>query len=144
MQMKWRRRKRILPIRLFSLIFSLLVPSLVTCLLLSPTENGNSEAGSSGHLGAMARGFDINWLPAAEDVNDGAAVSSPNGTVSSGNEVEVERESSRASDKENGLTRKKLRLSKEQSAFLEETFKEHNILNPVSRNPERESGGTRW
>nr|DAD41315.1 TPA_asm: hypothetical protein HUJ06_015638 [Nelumbo nucifera] len=53
--------------------------------------------------------------------------------------VEAERVSSRASDEEeNGLTRKKLRLSKERSAFLEESFKEHNTLNPVSRNPERE------
>lgn len=36
-------------------------------------------------------------------------------------------------DDENGLnsSRKKLRLSKEQSAYLEESFKEHNTLNPV-------------
>jgi homeobox-leucine zipper protein len=47
--------------------------------------------------------------------------------------IDAERASSRASDDdENGLTRKKLRLSKEQSAFLEESFKEHNTLNPVS------------
>lgn len=32
----------------------------------------------------------------------------------------------------NGMGRKKLRLSKDQSAFLEESFKEHNTLNPVS------------
>ncbi|XP_065854997.1 homeobox-leucine zipper protein HAT14 isoform X2 [Euphorbia lathyris] len=36
-------------------------------------------------------------------------------------------------DDENGLTRKKLRLSKEQSAFLEESFKEHNTLNPKQK-----------
>lgn len=51
------------------------------------------------------------------------------------NEVEIERGgSSRGSDDEdsNGLTRKKLRLTKDQSAFLEESFKEHNTLNPVS------------
>ena len=49
--------------------------------------------------------------------------------------IESERASSRASDEdENGSTRKKLRLSKEQSAFLEESFKEHNTLNPVSIN----------
>nr|DAD30033.1 TPA_asm: hypothetical protein HUJ06_031501 [Nelumbo nucifera] len=121
-----------------------------------PTENGNCEAGSSGHLGASARGFDVNRLPAAEDADDGAAVSSPNSAVSSfqmdfsiyrgagggskkdaesaGNEVEAERASSRASDEEeNGMTRKKLRLSKEQSAFLEESFKEHNTLNPKQK-----------
>ena len=49
-----------------------------------------------------------------------------------------QRTSSRASDDDDnnngsgGNTRKKLRLSKEQSAFLEESFKEHNTLNPVS------------
>ena len=42
--------------------------------------------------------------------------------------------SSRASDEDDnvGSTRKKLRLTKEQSAFLEESFKEHSTLNPVS------------
>ncbi|XP_010257490.1 PREDICTED: homeobox-leucine zipper protein HOX11 isoform X2 [Nelumbo nucifera] len=131
-------------------------PSSSQLIFPWPTENGNSEAGSSGHLGATARGFDVNRLPAAEDADDGAAVSSPNSTVSSfqmdfsiyrggsggnkrdaetsGNEVEAERASSRASDEEeNGLTRKKLRLSKEQSAFLEESFKEHNTLNPKQK-----------
>ncbi|KAL4558146.1 hypothetical protein LXL04_036343 [Taraxacum kok-saghyz] len=34
---------------------------------------------------------------------------------------------------ENGLGRKKLRLTKEQSAFLEESFKEHNTLNPKQK-----------
>lgn len=54
--------------------------------------------------------------------------------LDSANDFETERASSRASDDdENGLTRKKLRLSKEQSAFLEESFKEHNTLNPVSQ-----------
>ncbi|RLN04260.1 homeobox-leucine zipper protein HOX27-like [Panicum miliaceum] len=43
-----------------------------------------------------------------------------------------ERSSSRASDEDEGASaaRKKLRLSKEQSAFLEESFKEHSTLNP--------------
>ncbi|XP_042484244.1 homeobox-leucine zipper protein HOX11-like isoform X2 [Macadamia integrifolia] len=128
-----------------------------------PTENGNSEAGSSGHLGVPpARGFDVNRLPSAEEADDGAQVSSPNSTVSSFqmdfsmfrggsssskrdntelnalasmNDADTpERTSSRASDEEeNGLTRKKLRLSKEQSAFLEESFKEHNTLNPKQK-----------
>ncbi|MED6160486.1 hypothetical protein PIB30_051881 [Stylosanthes scabra] len=52
------------------------------------------------------------------------------------------RDSSRASDEDencggdgdgDGCTRKKLRLSKEQSAFLEESFKEHNTLNPKQK-----------
>jgi homeobox-leucine zipper protein len=36
-------------------------------------------------------------------------------------------------DDDGGSARKKLRLSKEQAAFLEESFKEHSTLNPVSR-----------
>ncbi|KAA8516978.1 hypothetical protein F0562_017204 [Nyssa sinensis] len=114
-----------------------------------------SEPGSSDGPG---RGLDVNRVPAAaavEEAEDGAALSSPNSTVSSFqmdfpsyrigrskrdleaslNEVETERAaSSRASDEEeNGLTRKKLRLSKDQSAFLEESFKEHNTLNPKQK-----------
>ncbi|CAA2954585.1 homeobox-leucine zipper HAT14-like [Olea europaea subsp. europaea] len=85
----------------------------------------------------------------AVEVEDGAALSSPNSTVSSfqmdfsiytrgkrdANEVEADRgASSKASDEEeNGMARKKLRLSKEQSAFLEESFKEHNTLNPKQK-----------
>lgn len=43
--------------------------------------------------------------------------------------------SSRASDEDEGAgTRKKLRLSKEQSALLEESFKEHSTLNPKQKN----------
>uniref|UniRef100_A0A0E0LVQ0 Homeobox domain-containing protein n=1 Tax=Oryza punctata TaxID=4537 RepID=A0A0E0LVQ0_ORYPU len=45
-----------------------------------------------------------------------------------------ERSSSRASDDDEGASaRKKLRLSKEQSAFLEESFKEHSTLNPKQK-----------
>ncbi|GLJ27382.1 hypothetical protein SUGI_0537440 [Cryptomeria japonica] len=36
-------------------------------------------------------------------------------------------------DEEGGGTRKKLRLSKQQSAILEETFKEHSTLNPKQK-----------
>lgn len=47
-------------------------------------------------------------------------------------EAEMERLSSRASDEEeDGSARKKLRLTKEQSALLEDRFKEHSTLNPV-------------
>ncbi|XP_034705385.1 homeobox-leucine zipper protein HOX11-like [Vitis riparia] len=127
-----------------------------------PSDNGSSEAGSSGNVGLPARGLDVNRLPstavtaaAGEEVEDGAAAeveSSPNSAASSfqmdfciyrgGNGGtkrdfeggEAERASSRASDEDdNGLTRKKLRLSKEQSAFLEESFKEHNTLNPKQK-----------
>ncbi|XP_057983274.1 homeobox-leucine zipper protein HOX11 [Malania oleifera] len=123
-----------------------------------PDHNLAPEAGSSD---GPARGVDVNRPPAAGDEADdgGTALSSPNSTVSSFqmdfssiyrsgsgrrskrdleaagiNEIDAERASSRASDDdENGLTRKKLRLSKEQSAFLEESFKEHHTLNPKQK-----------
>lgn len=48
-------------------------------------------------------------------------------------EVEEERVSSRVSDEDEDATnaRKKLRLTKEQSLLLEESFKLHSTLNPV-------------
>ncbi|XP_022758385.1 homeobox-leucine zipper protein HAT4-like [Durio zibethinus] len=89
------------------------------------------------------RGIDVNRLPSTVDCEEEAGVSSPNSTISSvsgkrserdgdGDEIEIERASSRGiSDEEDGDTsRKKLRLSKDQSAILEESFKEHNTLNP--------------
>ncbi|KAG6472032.1 hypothetical protein ZIOFF_069487 [Zingiber officinale] len=103
----------------------------------------------AGTVEASMRGFDVNRAPSVEEADGGAAASSsPNSTVSSfqmefsaarcggggGGEPPAERASSRVSDEEeNGLGRKKLRLSKEQSAFLEESFKEHNTLNPKQK-----------
>lgn len=43
--------------------------------------------------------------------------------------------SGNSEEEEDGSPRKKLRLSKEQSAYLEESFKEHNTLNPVNLQP---------
>ncbi|GMH28371.1 hypothetical protein Nepgr_030214 [Nepenthes gracilis] len=54
--------------------------------------------------------------------------------ASDGRETETEKTTSRGSDDEgNGSARKRLRLSKEQSAFLEESFKEHHTLNPKQK-----------
>lgn len=102
------------------------------------------------------RELDVNRFPVAstavEDGDDGTSLSSPNSAVSpfqmdfsmrNNNNAEYggrnnkrdneNGEGERVSDDdENGCTRKKLRLSKEQSAFLEESFKEHTTLNPVS------------
>ncbi|XP_027352229.1 homeobox-leucine zipper protein HAT3-like [Abrus precatorius] len=96
----------------------------------------------------MIRGIDVNSAPSmAADCDDDNGVSSPNSAVSSvsgGKRSErdddnaaaaAERTScSRGSDDEDGgggdAGRKKLRLTKEQSMVLEETFKEHNTLNP--------------
>ncbi|XP_054781468.1 homeobox-leucine zipper protein HAT3-like [Prosopis cineraria] len=110
----------------------------------------------------LPRGVDINLAPPSTvvvDCDDENGVSSPNSTVSSisgkrseresiGGEHEAERAScSRGSDDDDGgaggrdvdgdgdgdTSRKKLRLSKEQSIVLEETFKEHNTLNPKQK-----------
>lgn len=73
-------------------------------------------------------------------------MSSPNSTISSVSGKRGEREEAAErgwgsidagggdeDDEDGGETaRKKLRLSREQSAVLEETFKEHTTLNPVS------------
>lgn len=52
-------------------------------------------------------------------------------------EAEVERVSSRVSDEDEDAVnaRKKLRLTKDQSALLEESFKQHSTLNPVIISP---------
>lgn len=105
--------------------------------------------------GVVGSGSDVNRFPMAavaeeeEEAENGTmTLSSPNSTMSSfqmdfcikkgrkKRDLEVEichhERASDDDDEENGSTRKKLRLSKEQSAFLEESFKEHNTLNPVS------------
>jgi homeobox-leucine zipper protein len=101
-------------------------------------------------LGGPVRELDVNRFPAmTEEADDGASLSSPSSSVSpfpmdfsmrnnnaeygGRNKRENEGEAERVSDDdENGSTRKKLRLSKDQSAFLEESFKEHTTLNPVN------------
>lgn len=105
--------------------------------------------------GCSRGGFDVNMIPSMDETDqEGGSVaagtcSSPNSGGVSSFQVDLsmyrtgagvneapERASSRASDEEenNGSTRKKLRLSKEQSAYLEESFKEHNTPNPVIYN----------
>ncbi|KAH1080806.1 hypothetical protein J1N35_020567 [Gossypium stocksii] len=100
---------------------------------------------------SVAVGIDVNQAPALAECEEEDGVSSPNSTVSSisgkrnerdpvCDETEAERPScSRSSDDEDGggagddASRKKLRLSKEQSLVLEETFKEHSTLNPKQK-----------
>ncbi|KAK7336658.1 hypothetical protein VNO77_17204 [Canavalia gladiata] len=107
--------------------------------------------------GVLPRALDVNrlLLPAVDETDGGAALSSPNSAASSfqmdiciGNsnngrhrsehegEVDGEGEGEgegASDDEENGSARKKLRLSKEQSAFLEHSFKEHTTLNPKQK-----------
>ncbi|XP_054816883.1 homeobox-leucine zipper protein HOX11-like isoform X2 [Prosopis cineraria] len=96
-----------------------------------------------------SRGLDVNSAPSdVDEADDAAALSSPNSGISSfhmdfrvrngdgtgGYKREHESNADRPSDDdENGSSRKKLRLSKEQSAFLEESFKEHATLNPKQK-----------
>lgn len=107
----------------------------------------SSSDRNSGVARSFLRGIDVNRMPATVDCEDDAGVSSPNSTISTvsgkrcerdpmGDELhDTERACSRgASDEEDGdASRKKLRLSKDQSAILEESFKEHNTLNPKQK-----------
>ncbi|CAL0331705.1 unnamed protein product [Lupinus luteus] len=97
-----------------------------------------------GERESFLQGIDVNRLPSVVDCEDETGISSPNSTISSvsgkrserepnGEEIDMDRSFSRGiSDEEDAETaRKKLRLSKDQSAILEESFKEHNTLNPL-------------
>ncbi|XP_060177298.1 homeobox-leucine zipper protein HOX11-like isoform X1 [Lycium barbarum] len=112
------------------------------------SQNLASEPGLTNGPGAKALDMNRRQL-VAEEAEEGAALSSPNSEISSfqmnfpiyrnGNlngkrdRSENYNSSSRASDEEDASARKKLRLTKEQSAFLEESFKEHNTLNPKQK-----------
>lgn len=94
-------------------------------------------------------GIDVNRAPAITvDMEEENGVSSPNSTISSlsGNKRSLVNERShelangdeilefsKSDDEDGDNSRKKLRLTKDQSAILEESFKEHNTLNPVSK-----------
>ncbi|XVF52568.1 hypothetical protein PTKIN_Ptkin05aG0028900 [Pterospermum kingtungense] len=113
---------------------------------VSPPSDPNTESFRA-ETRSFLRGIDVNRLPSTVDCEEEAGVSSPNSTISSvsgtkrseregnGDELEIERDCSRGvSDEEDGEnSRKKLRLSKDQSAILEESFKEHNTLNPKQK-----------
>ncbi|KAI4311642.1 hypothetical protein MLD38_036521 [Melastoma candidum] len=107
----------------------------------------SSDVDRSSETQAFHRGIDVNRPPLeSTECEDEAGVSSPNSTVSSVSGKRGDREtncedpenqpgdSRGMSDEEDGEnSRKKLRLSKEQSATLEETFREHNTLNPKQK-----------
>ncbi|XP_010524427.1 PREDICTED: homeobox-leucine zipper protein HAT3-like [Tarenaya hassleriana] len=96
---------------------------------------------------SLMRGIDVNSAPSPATAEEDGGASSPNSTVSSlsgkrvggADDIDGERAScSRGgSDEEDGGngdgSRKKLRLTKEQSLVLEETFKEHSSLNPKQK-----------
>lgn len=95
-------------------------------------------------------GIDVNRAPVTTvdmEEETGVSVSSPNSAISSlsGNKRSVVNERSelangdeilefsRSDDEDGDNSRKKLRLTKDQSAILEESFKEHNTLNPKQK-----------
>ncbi|XP_024379716.1 homeobox-leucine zipper protein HAT4 [Physcomitrium patens] len=113
----------------------------------SGNEDGEVTTYTSGGRGGSPRcGIDVNQIPST-DGEEEAAVSSPSsigmkrGRGKIQHEFDLERNatgemSSRggSDDEDEGTARKKLRLSKEQSALLEESFKEHSTLNPKQKN----------
>uniref|UniRef100_A0A0D9VHA6 Homeobox domain-containing protein n=1 Tax=Leersia perrieri TaxID=77586 RepID=A0A0D9VHA6_9ORYZ len=103
------------------------VESLSFPLFVSSAETGsmNSEV--------CTRGFDVNTRP-----SDGCAAAVRPSSPSSMLEVSTRQQATdqeAADDEENsgGGARKKLRLSKEQSSFLEDSFKEHSTLTPKQK-----------
>ncbi|XP_023005508.1 homeobox-leucine zipper protein HAT4-like [Cucurbita maxima] len=73
-----------------------------------------------------------------EEEEEEAAVSSPNSTVSTVSGKRSEPETNNGEDLDGDeedaeTSRKKLRLTKDQSAVLEDSFKEHNTLNPKQK-----------
>lgn len=127
-------------------------PFQLNLLPPTPVQSFRSNVWGAFTGSCEARGLDVNRLPTEEEEEvDGTAPgcsSSPNSnsgatsfqldfcnSKAGGNKIDdPERACSRGSDEDdNGLTRKKLRLSKDQSAFLEESFKEHNTLNPKQK-----------
>ncbi|KAE8681317.1 Homeobox-leucine zipper protein ATHB-4 [Hibiscus syriacus] len=103
--------------------------------VVSPPPDLNSGYFRDTEARAFLRGIDVNRLPSTADGEEETGVSSPNSTISSVSRKRSERQSNGGiSDDEDGDTsRKKLRLSKDQSAILEESFKEHNTLNPKQK-----------
>jgi hypothetical protein len=68
---------------------------------------------------------------------DPAELQDMRGTAGGGRDLSSRRGSDDEADGSAATTRKKLRLSKEQSALLEDSFKDHSTLNPVRKLPGR-------
>ncbi|MCO5582573.1 hypothetical protein L7F22_036471 [Adiantum nelumboides] len=133
-----------------------LLPLRPSCQKAIATSAGLNLWGLGFNAQAGSRGIDVNQLPStsASEGDEEVELEAPTVLQLSGLAVgkrelivrergnidaaEHERAflevSSRASDdEESGSARKKLRLSKEQSALLEESFKEHSTLNPKQK-----------
>ncbi|KAM0934271.1 putative transcription factor HD-ZIP family [Dioscorea sansibarensis] len=84
-----------------------------------------------------SEGIDVNQAPMGEREGESEGEgdeSSPNNSAVSSVSGKRDVAGGQGSDEEDGDgSRKKLRLSKDQSAILEESFKEHNTLNPKQK-----------
>ncbi|KAI3495641.1 hypothetical protein L1887_37986 [Cichorium endivia] len=112
------------------------------------SDNGSSHGGSSVNV-LPARGLDVtNSPPTAAGIEEATSslrlnfysyhrtsnVLGKKDLELRNDAVDMERPSSRASDEDDyGIYRKKLRLTKQQSAYLEESFKDNSILNPKQK-----------
>ncbi|KAI3681218.1 hypothetical protein L6452_36004 [Arctium lappa] len=93
------------------------------------SDNGSSDGGSSRN-NAPRKGSDVNSMM----VETSYLRQDFSSYVRSENVIgEMERASRASDEEENGIHRKKLRLSKQQSAYLEESFKDHSTLNPIQK-----------
>lgn len=118
----------------FSLKYDHLLPSLTlglsseTCTPQLPTEMDVAKvSGESVHLPKQASS-----LSAVSSFSNSSSIKRDR--ESEGEEVEIEKVSSRVSNEDDEASpRKKLRLTKEQSAILEDNFKEHATLNPKQK-----------
>ncbi|PSS24111.1 Homeobox-leucine zipper protein [Actinidia chinensis var. chinensis] len=123
-----------LPFNLHSIFQTPKLSSLADAFQSSPDARSN------------LRGIDVNRRPSrVAECEDEVGVSSPNSTISSVSGKREENGTERGwatggcggeeEDDDGGDTaeRKKLRLSKEQAAVLEETFKEHSTLKPKQK-----------
>lgn len=121
--------------KLMSLRYDHLMPSLT----LGPSGGGDAYQTTAAKTETIRVGDDHVQPQVANSCFSGVSSFSNSSSVKrdrdvGGEDVEVERVYSRVSTEdldEEGSPRKKLRLTKEQSATLEDSFSEHTTLNPV-------------
>lgn len=125
--------------KLTSLKYDHLMPSLTLGPSVGRDANQTTAAKTEANrFGGDQSGDDL-LQPQANSCFSGVSSFSNSSSVKrdrdlGGEDVEVERVYSRVSTEdfdEEGSPRKKLRLTKEQSATLEDSFREHTTLNPV-------------
>ncbi|XP_009600601.1 homeobox-leucine zipper protein HOX3-like [Nicotiana tomentosiformis] len=102
------------------------MPENSTCLELTisiPGSSSSSSFPSSGEGGGynLMRELDINQVPSSGNINEEEI------------SIEEEEESCNINVVNGGRTRKKLRLTKEQSLLLEESFRQNHTLNPKQK-----------